>query len=181
MTTTATVSSPPLGTVSLDPFGNNNCYQSFRFWFKNDSGTFIHNISNAPLSPDVLGPDTATAIRNASATLTSTPSGDDATTGFTNGVKISSAVANRFIFDTADLDGAKADAQVTLTEATIGKNLIVRPSFISQNINGITRRRLVLDLDDENQSVVDINSTNFPAGKVFEVTVIGWMPTNAAP
>lgn len=173
MTTTA--------TVSLDPFANNNCYQSFRFFFRNDSGTFKHNISNAPLSPDALGPDAATAIQNASATLANTPSGDDATTGFTNGVKISSAIANRFIFDTADLDGAKADAQVTLTDASIGKNLFVRPSFISQNVNGTTRKRLVLDLDDENQVAVDINSTNFTVGNVFEVTVIGWMPTNAAP
>jgi len=178
MTTTSTVS---LGTVSLDPFGNNNCYQSFRFFFKNEGGTFQHNISNAPLSPDSLGPDNATGVQSASATLANTPSGDDATTGFTSGVKISSATANRFIFDTADLDGATADVQVTLTDTSIGKDLHVRPSFISLNVNGTTRKRLMLDLFDESRTAVDINTTNFPAGKVFEVTAIGWMPSNAAP
>lgn len=74
--------------------------QCWQFRMRNNSGTLQHQIGRfgAPQSAGNL----IAKINGASTTYTNTPTGADASTAFAAGAKISSANANRIIFDTAN-------------------------------------------------------------------------------
>lgn len=163
-----------------DPIGgvlglNGGEWQAFMLRIQNTAGTLQHNFRN--LSKDV-STSFVSGINGASSTLQNTPSGNDATTNFTAGVKISSASNQRLILESADLtSGASLNLLGTMRYQDIGTLVQMFVSTISLNVNGTTRNWLFIDTYNATTGAsFNLNTTNIPSGKQLQFQLMGFMP-----
>jgi hypothetical protein len=154
-------------------------YTFFDLLFTNNAGTLQHKITL--LDGSTASPFVA-AINGASNVYTNTPTGPDSSTPFAAGLKIGSTFTNRIIFDTADVTGLESScvfsAIVFFNET--GTVQTASPSYASENVNGVTRKRIVISMG--NAAVgggPPIDTTTIPAGKNLFLQVVGFMPDYA--
>lgn len=111
------------------------------------STTTSHSIKlandNASGAPDAF---IQQLISGASSTPVTSPTGTDSSTAFASGGKISSVETARFILDTPALTAGQVTLEANIYFNNTGTNLTVYPSLNSNNVNGITRTRLCLEL-----------------------------------
>lgn len=146
---------------------------SFSIWLKMEGGVLKHAISNRPA---IMDDDWfLQRINNPEKTLQSTPTGDNATTAFSHGAKVDSSYPDKLLIDTKA--GAMDRAQnisATVEKNTTGSPIIVRINIAAQNVNGVTKNRLGLNIRDA-ATDVGVNLTTLSEGSQIFITVSGEM------
>lgn len=123
------------------------------------TGSFLDRINGSP-----------------TATLTATPTGNDATTAFAAGGKISSADPFEFDFDTAAQSGSDGIGVVRISRNRTGTHLIPYSFMNGRNINGVTHPRLVLQFfDAPSGGNFNLNTTNIASGEEFYVQIFAYL------
>jgi|TARA_R110000868_G_C10951282_1_gene767820 hypothetical protein len=137
--------------------------QSFRFRLRNNAGTFEHQIGT--VLDLTIDPVLADKITGATATVTSTPTGTDASTAFAAGAKISSANTSIVIFNTESQINSYWAGRATININSTGTALTVYLVSNSFNVNGVTRNYLIMQFLDAssgaNFDLLSIASTAF--------------------
>ena len=151
----------------------NQLWQAFALQIYNDGGTIKHRIgsltdSAAPASFD-------TGINSASPVRTITPTGTDSFTAFVAGGKISSTYPSIFIFDTlAEQVIADQSIQCVVQHNGSGVVLTAWSFFLSQNVNGTTKTRLVVQFFGAADGT-PYALTSLPVGKAITVGFSGFL------
>jgi hypothetical protein len=157
----------PLGIPGL-------IYTQFTLEYAFDAGVEKHAIlqMNAHIA-ERLASSFATTISDPDSNLVTTPQGNDATTAFANGLKISSAATHVMIFDTGEQDFGEVSVTVDIARAIgLPSNLFVSPVIDTKNINGVTRRRLELHCFAGDNP---LNLTTFSTDDDLLLNVVGWL------
>jgi hypothetical protein len=97
-----------------------------------------------------------------------------ASVDFVGGGGIVSGALDHFYFNTEEQNHASM-IEMSMLEFYSGNVVRPRPmlSFVSRNVNGITRRRLDIQfMNDLSGAAWNINTTNLPSGQVLSVRVI---------
>ncbi|GEM_PF-1178592 len=122
----------------------------------------------------------AGAINGASTSVTTTPSGNDSTTAFAAGAKISSASTNRILLNTASMvEANNASIAAIATMQTNTTDTDVRCVLARRNVdvNGTTRYWLTLEFyDAATHAAFNIDTTNFDTAEQVAVQVVGFLP-----
>lgn len=144
--------------------------QAFNFRLVNDGGTIKHRIGASGESS--IAGNYYDKINGASPTLTTTPTGANATTAFAAGAKIDSANVSVVFFDTVAQVIAEMllGANIVVNSSTVG--LTVIPTISSANVNGVTRSRLALQFLNATTGA-NYDLTTLGAGKFIEVAFNG--------
>lgn len=146
--------------------------QAFSLQILNDGGTIKHRIgalADASLPGNFLG-----RVAGATGTPTPTPTGNDSSTAFAAGGKVSSTYPSMFVLDTVDQPTADqlVTAQVLVNQT--GHPLTAWATILSLNVNGVTRSRLMVQVFDA-ASGTPYDLTSLPAGKVLVLGVTGYI------
>jgi hypothetical protein len=148
--------------------------QAFCVRIVNTAGTLQHYIKDAS-NNTTAATALVKCINGASGTLTNTPTGADASTAFAAGVKISSAVDSRIIFDTPSQRVAASDFSVEVI-GSVGVALKALCSHQSINVNGVTRSRFTIELlNAATGNGFGINTTNITTGNLVQVVFSGYL------
>lgn len=143
--------------------------QSFKFRLVNTGGTLQHRIST--VSSGTVDPVLADKITGATATLTNTPTGADASTAFAAGAKISSANTSIVIFNTETQTNDYWTCLPIITANSSGTALTVTPTIsTSVDVNGVTRYYMILQFLDAT-SGANYDLLSLPSGKAVDVVV----------
>jgi hypothetical protein len=146
--------------------------QCFCLYIVNTSGKLQHSIYE-----DKGGGGNgyfSSRINAATSALTGTPTGSDDRTAFAAGGKVGSADACHFIFDTNAQVGANALMVAVLVNNSTGTAVNADVLFLSCNVNGIVRTRLVMQFRNAtSDAAFALNTTNIPAGKYLRVQFYG--------
>jgi hypothetical protein len=144
--------------------------QGFVLQLNNDAGTLKHAI----YSEDGGGAAATYAdkISGASTTPTATPTGDDASTNFAAGAKISSAATNALVLNTGGQTVATAILFASISLNDTGADLTVGARLVSRNINGTTAIRLEFAFRNAGAAFA-LNTTNITNGQFIYVPFIG--------
>ena len=166
---TSTFSST-LNASNGDFYVKTQLIQCFTLQITNTAGTLQHKITS-DLQSGALGSFSG-KISGASATLTNTPTGADASTAFAAGGKISSANTNTFILNTnAQII---ADQLVCATVSRADPSAIVAVQLVSRDVNGTTRIRPELFFTSSG-SPFALTTANITAGQILEVRFFGML------
>ena len=154
-------------------------FQAFRLMIINDSGTIKHRIAaslDLLFSPATAGP-LADRVNAATPSLTVTPNGTNATTPFAGGLKIDSAVNNWVYFDTAEQTVGNPLGVAIVADSTVtGADIMVVPGILSENINGVTRNRLMVTFEQAPGSApFPITTSTIGNGKFLVVDFFGFL------
>lgn len=147
-------------------------FQSFTVRLINTAGTLQHRICDA----FGVAVNCASLVNGATAALTNTPTGTDASTAFAAGAKISTAQTNVIILDVpnqriADFAGACGECF-----STNGTALCVLASYQSFNVNGTTRNRLNFSFFNKTTGAAFALTTgNIGAGFLVQVQFAGYL------
>jgi hypothetical protein len=156
-----------LGTAGY--YIQNQQRQLFQFKIQNASGLFLHQIGSLrDISTDS---SFANKITGATSSLTSTPSGTDASTAFAGGAKISSANKSIVIFNTASQTNTvnwSGFANVTFNSSGTTLNVFVTASSI--NVNGVTRTYLTAKFTDA-ATGADFDLTTIASSKAVAISI----------
>jgi hypothetical protein len=156
-----------LGTAGY--YIQNQQRQIFRFRLQNTSGTLQHQIGSLR---DVTQNSTyANKITGSTSVLNNTPTGNDATTAFVAGAKISSASSSIVIFNTAsqtNSDNWSGFSQTALNTSGTALNAYI--STQTFNVNGVTRAYLIAEFTDA-ATGADYDLTTLPSSKIIDVAV----------
>jgi hypothetical protein len=148
--------------------------QRFIFQIRNNAGTLQHAIATSGLSDTAAYAGLVRKINAANATWTNTPTGTDASTAFAAGGKISSATNFRFIFDTAAQTANRVLAVQVVALETVGDAVKVFARSASQDVDGVTRNRLVFDFYNAGTSWT-LNTTNIASGEAIYLQCDVWL------
>jgi hypothetical protein len=145
----------------------------------NDGGTIKHRIAASLdylITPFSAGP-LADRINGATASLTVTPSGSNATTAFAGGLKIDSAIGQLIHFDTVEQTIGTPLGIAIVTDATIpGVDLRAVPGLLSENINGVTRTRLTIFFEQAPGSAsFALSTSTIASGRFLVVDFVGFL------
>ena len=146
--------------------------QAFTVQIVNDGGTIRHRMG--ALADASLACNFLTRVNGATGTLTATPTGADASTGFAAGGKISSTYPSMFVLDTASQPAADQLATAQLLYSQSGTALTAWATILSLNVNGVTRPRLMVQFFDS-ASGTPYNLTALPSGKAIVLGVTGYI------
>lgn len=159
--------------VGTNQYLQNLQRQSFQFELFNDGGTIKHRIG-----AEYDGAATsayAQKISGASATLTATPTGTDATTAFVTGVKISSTYTNCILLNTPNSQNTlRLQAIPTILQNSSGTALTVYPQPVSVDVNGTTNYWLGLFFYNAATGAA-YNLTTLPSSKVLVCNFDGYL------
>lgn len=148
--------------------------QSFILRIHNDAGTLKHAIYGEENGNSVGS--YSDAVISASATLTATPTGADATTAFATGVKIGSANTNSLILDTIEQAQPDNAGGAAISLNTSGTALTVQIYKISRDVNGVTRTRPELHLfNAATGAAFAITTANIADGKQIRIAFNGYL------
>lgn len=147
--------------------------QQFLIRLTNTAGTAQHRIG-APSSSSAAG-NFFSKINAASQTLTNTPTGTDSSTAFAAGGKISSASTSIFIFDTAAQIAADQLMSAQIIANNTGTSYAVWARFESQNVNGVTQIRLVVQLLGLTTASGVAFSSAIGVGQVIDILLDGYL------
>lgn len=147
--------------------------QSFVLQISNNGGTIEHRFLSGLFQSQSEYFD---KISGASSTSTATPT-VDATTDFSNGGGILSGSLFRFIFDTLDYSEPAGIGIASIERNTSGTDINPRLTVRSDDVNGTTRLRLVVELYDAGTGASFlINTTNIPSGTSIEINILANIP-----
>lgn len=147
-------------------------WQAFGFKIINDGGTLKHAIGS---QSDTAAPATFdTQINGASTVLTATPTGSDSSTAFAAGAKLSGSSASVVILDTPaqTLADQGVLAPILFNSSTVA--LTCWPQFVSYNVNGVTRSRLILQFFNAT-SGAPYSLTSLSSGQGIVVGLSGFL------
>lgn len=151
---------------------------AFSLRITNDSGTLKHAIGayNAPSTAGTW----VGKITGASATLATTPTGTDASTAMASGGKISSAVTNRFILDTAQQASATVFLGCALNPtAPVKTSMQCNIIMQSRDVNGVTLIRPEIAIWNNTGGSTwvawALDTTNIPAGATLRINCKGYL------
>lgn len=147
--------------------------QSFNLRIFNNGGTIQHRIGACGDS-SVAGSFTA-KVSGASTTLGNTPTGTDTSTAFATGGKIGNPSTSLFLLNTNAIVQADFDVDVKLVFNSSTTALTVWAYTVSSDVNGTTRRRLVVQFLNATSGAA-YNLTTLPSGAILEVVVRGFVP-----
>ena len=148
-------------------------WQAFSLQIYNDGGTIKHRMGS--LTDSSFPANFVTRINGASPVRTTTPTGPDGSTAFVAGGKISSTYPSIFIFDTV-IQQAAADQsiQCIVLHNGSGTALTSWAFFLSSNVNGTTRDRLVVQLLNAADGT-PYNLAGLPAGRAITLGFSGFL------
>lgn len=128
--------------------------QHFNLKIENVSGTIKHSIySTVDKTKDSKF---ASCVNNHSHVPSITPTGPDASTDFTAGVKISSVDDSVIILHTKDIVSDTDAFTTTLTDAiNVGNNVTIGVDTSLRNVNGVSRHYLALKLNASAAALFD--------------------------
>lgn len=156
-----------LGTAGY--YIQNQQRQIFRFRLQNTSGTLQHQIGSLR---DVTQNSTyANKITGSTSVLNNTPTGNDATTAFVAGAKISSASPSIVIFNTASQtnpDNWSGFSQIALNTSGTALNAYI--STQTFNVNGVTRAYLIAEFTNA-ATGADYDLTTLPSSEIIDIAV----------
>lgn len=153
------------------PYENLSTYdykrQHFNLKIENVSGTIKHSIystvdktKNSPFANCILNHSHVSSI---------TPTGPDASTDFTAGVKISSVDDSVIILHTRDIVSNTDSFTTTLTDAiNVGNNVLISVDTSLRNVNGVSRHYLALKLNASAAALFDTD------GDYIVISVFGY-------
>ena len=145
--------------------------QCFTLSITNTAGTIQHKITEPGVN---AGTNWAGLINGASATLGNTPTGADGSTAMATGGKIGSASSSVFWLDTQNQKAAESQFSASIQLNSAGTALTVIPSFVSLDINGVTRTRLNFQfLNATTGATFALTTANIAAGKFIQVLFYG--------
>lgn len=147
-------------------------FQAFCFRLYNNSGTIQHRIgANTDSS---LASVFAFKINGASNSYNNTPTGADASTAFVAGAKIGNPTKSIVILDTATQVNTDVIVQAQIVNNTSTTALTAWAYTITQDVNGVTRTRIVIQfLNAATGAAYDL--TTLPSGAILDVNVIGFV------
>lgn len=162
--------------INTPPLAGGRALQCFSFRLVNSAGTLQHlfgraGVTNTPNS-------NMWKINGAVDTpATTTPTGTDSSTAFAGGCKISSAVTNGIVFDTADqVDVTGGFLIASILKQTVDPaGLTVAARLSSRSVNGVTRIRPDLLFYDHTGTALALNTTNIIASALIEVDVFAFL------
>lgn len=149
--------------------------QRFQLQIRNNGGTLQHAIAASGLNDTAAYAGLVRKINAASGTWGNTPTGTDASTAFATGAKISSALAYRFIFDTAAQTNNRMLAMPIYVLGLTGDTITAFPRTASQDVNGVTRNRLVFDFYTSAGATWALNTTNIASGEAIYLQCEVWL------
>lgn len=160
-----------VGPTNIDPSTGFETRVAFTIAITNTGGTMQHSMS------DTGGGGTSyllTRITGASAALTNTPTGNDATTAMAAGGKIGSANTNTFYFNTVAQNTNRTDFITSIVYNDVGTALTVRCRITSININGVTIARPIMEFFNATTGAAFALSTaTIAAGKQLQIAFTG--------
>jgi hypothetical protein len=141
--------------------------QSFQLLLTNNGAAVCHIIRTDQLNGG--SGIRAGRINGATSALKVTANGNDATTAFSNGVKISSADNSILYFDTNAQDISTFEGTAVIEYNDSGTPAIrVAVGVSSANINGVTLNRLTFKFTiDGTGAAFNLNTTNIPGSKAI--------------
>jgi hypothetical protein len=109
--------------------------------------------------------------------LTPTPNGTNATTAFAGGLKIDSTFTGMVQFDTADQIVGNPLGLAIVADSTVPSvDIRAVPGLLSDNINGITRNRLVVFFEQAPGSApFALNTSTVANGRFLVVDFVGFL------
>ena len=149
-------------------------FTAFKVRVVNTGGTVQHRIG-CPADSSAAGTLHA-KITGASTTLTNTPTGADGSTAMATGLKIGSANTNAIYFDTAAQVQADFAANCNIVFNNTGTDCTIIPQVVSIDINGTTRVRLAMFLQNATTGANVAWSTALnDAGDLIDIVFSGYL------
>lgn len=149
-------------------------FTAFKIRLVNTAGTIQHRIG-CPMDSSIAGTLHA-KITGVSTTLTNTPTGADGSTAMAAGLKIGSASTHAIYFDTATQVQADFAASCNIVFNNTGTACTLIPQVVSIDINGTTRTRLAMFLQNASTgaNVAWATALN-DAGDIIDIVFSGYL------
>ena len=155
------------GSANRGFFVEGQKLQFITFRLVNTGGTLQHQIINGNTASVFVD-----RVNGASSSLTNTPTGADASTAMAAGAKIGSAQPYTIWLDTVTQTIANQIGNITVADNTTGQSFMALLSYISLDINGVTRNRpAIIIIDATTGAAFTLSTANIAAGEFIVVQI----------